>query len=91
MSVKVLPPTPAPPPKPGYVRHQFLLVLDEPAYKAVLENKNVEVSPMFDLLTAHFGGMAILVEKVMEGDHHGWHVWVDYAEEDESYYFAEEK
>lgn len=89
MPVNVLPPTPADPVKEGYVRHQFVLIIDKQEHDRILSEKNFEISPLFDFLSLHFGGVVKLAEKVMEGDLHGWRVWLDYAKEDEAKFFSQ--
>ena len=91
MAINILPPTPPAPLEEGYVRHQFVLIIDKQEHDRILSEKNFEISPLFDFLSLHFGGVVKLVEKVMEGDLHGWHVWLDYAKEDEEKCFPEKK
>lgn len=77
MSLQIVPPTPAPPPKPGLTRHQYVLVLGKNDLEAEL-NKNPHA--IDDILINYFGFAALYVEKVMSGDLHGWHLYYDFAE-----------
>lgn len=77
MPIQIVPPTPAPPPKPGYIRHQFILVLGKSDLEAELNKNPYAVE---DYLLYYFGIGYLYAEKVMTGDYHAWHVWHDYAE-----------
>lgn len=77
MSVEIIPPTPAPPPKPGFVRHQYILVLGKADLEAELNKDPLAIQ---DMLVDYFGFAVFHVEKVMQGDLHGWHVYWDFAE-----------
>lgn len=77
MPIEIVPPSPAPPPKPGFIRHQFILVLGAQDVKDAI-NKNPYA--IEDLLMEYFGFAVLYAEKVMDGDFHGWHVYHDYSE-----------
>jgi hypothetical protein len=79
VSIKIIPPTEAPPPAPGYVRHQFIFMIGEQDIKDALDKNLYAVD---DLLMEYFGFVALYAEKVMSGDFHAWHVYYDYPEGD---------
>lgn len=77
MSVQIVPPTPAPPVKSGFVRHQFVLVLGKSDLEEELKKLSCTIP---EYLMFYFGIGYLYAEKVMSGDYHAWHVWYDYAE-----------
>jgi hypothetical protein len=89
MPVRILPPTPAPPVPQGFIRHQFVLVVDDAEFQKEMSRTDYEVSPFYDFISRYFCGDVLLVEKVLEGDFHGWHLWIDYSEEDHANFFPE--
>jgi hypothetical protein len=85
--MKILPPTPAPEIKDGFERHQFILVLDDESYQKLCK---IPLG-VYDFLYSHWGHSCMLAEKVMEGEMHGWHVWMDYPKEEIEKYFSDQK
>jgi hypothetical protein len=73
-NLKILAPTSVGPPKEGLTRHQYILVVDN--------EKFMELSKtpfgVADFLIGNFGSSSMMVEKIMEGDLHGWHLWLDW-------------
>jgi len=70
----ILPPTPAPPVKDGFTRHQYLLALSRNDYI-----KLIETNQLRDVLIENFGIVgATIAERVRDCEN--WviyHLWVD--------------
>lgn len=75
--LRISPPSPAPPVEPGFVRHQFILTLTN---KDIEEGQKTNPDYVSYSLVEYFGVNALYVEKVMEGETHAWHLYLDYLE-----------
>jgi hypothetical protein len=76
-SLKIVPPSEVAPVLPGFVRHQFVLTVTD---KDVKEGRKTNADYVSYLLVEYFGTNALYAEKVMEGEIHAWHLWLDYPE-----------